>query len=726
MTQGIGPRWPVIYTGQRSQSSGKLLVGSVSHQVANLDRVIQEAQAIIDRHNSQQKAPFAMPQIRQQAPMPRAPAPAPAPAPAAPPPAPRPADDQARLPGGQGTQLPSTLPQGEEKPRGFQTTTPQAGNTPIPIMRQNSLGPSPQIAQPQGASQKQDVNSAHAMPPGSPSASAPKRAQERGAFPVVGFAKEQLDVIYKQAAFSAFLYKNEEAGKEEHSASFAQTVQLMQKFAGLKDNLSQFIAQAKAQNEKGVTPEQNSQIRVNLEKTVKELKEIAQQLHEGTQLTEGKNVSKESVLAAAQMTKQRADDLMNKMQSQMEEKLFKFAEKIQKANQAPLGTTPLPITPQQRKEQAANLTAQQQTAKAPPSAATLSAGSIQPPITQQTAERLQQQIPQRIQTAEELVIFTERAQRKELFIPLNIVLVYPLGPKSSDHVTTSKTESKSDGKRQTGTDGFGREKVQEMVLIPGGPSLVRILFPGEEEPETTIMDLPDFLMSVYPVTNAQFASFLNEMHAKKELVLDNGVVYDKHKNVLCKTHAAASTSQIETEASEQQLLFRPLKGMDLHPVVQVSARGAEAYCKAYNFRLPSEAEWEKAAGMPLEFFGEELHYARYGFGKDEIDLSWANFRDELQEYSDNRTTPVGFYNGETVFTKQGKSYQSNLARSPLGCYDMSGNVRQWTRESLDDARIVKGGSYNSFPEELAITASKLLDPNSCFPDTGFRVMFDLS
>ena len=106
------------------------------------------------------------------------------------------------------------------------------------------------------------------------------------------------------------------------------------------------------------------------------------------------------------------------------------------------------------------------------------------------------------------------------------------------------------------------------------------------------------------------------------------------------------------------------KGKAQHPVVNVSWYDAQKYIEwlnqkyqgelpeGYRFRLPSEAEWEKAARGPD---GNE-----YPWG-DAFDAKKCNTR----EGNKGDTTPVGTY--------------SPQGDSPYGCADMAGNVWEWTR-----------------------------------------------
>jgi formylglycine-generating enzyme required for sulfatase activity len=139
------------------------------------------------------------------------------------------------------------------------------------------------------------------------------------------------------------------------------------------------------------------------------------------------------------------------------------------------------------------------------------------------------------------------------------------------------------------------------------------------------MDLPTFWIARTPVTNAQYAMFINQTGAK-----------------------APGTWRGS----------QPPKGLEDHPVVSVSWHEALAYCRWLSEKigkevtLPSEAEWEKAARGPE---GARV----FPWGNDWRELHCNSVELGLQD-----TTPVGlFLNGA----------------SPYGVLDLSGNVWEWTR-----------------------------------------------
>jgi formylglycine-generating enzyme required for sulfatase activity len=131
-------------------------------------------------------------------------------------------------------------------------------------------------------------------------------------------------------------------------------------------------------------------------------------------------------------------------------------------------------------------------------------------------------------------------------------------------------------------------------------------------------------------------------------------------------------------------------GNEKFPVVGVSWFEAAAYCSWLSaktgsvYRLPMEAEWEKAARGGDYLDGDEnsqvpnpIPQRRYPW-VNEIDGSYANYLDSGDPY-DNGLTPVGYYDGSVQ-----ADFATHDNASPYGAYDMAGNVCEWIKDYYQD------------------------------------------
>jgi formylglycine-generating enzyme required for sulfatase activity len=210
----------------------------------------------------------------------------------------------------------------------------------------------------------------------------------------------------------------------------------------------------------------------------------------------------------------------------------------------------------------------------------------------------------------------------------------------------------------------------EMVDIPGGE-----FKQGEKGEPVYVMA---YRIGRYPVTNAQYARFL-----------------DDHPD-----HPVPCQDEVWAEPYNWDARRRtfPL-GKANHPVVLVNREDALAYCAWAGVRLPTDAEWEKAAR------GEDGRVYPWG---DAFTPEQANVR----ESGIGSTTPVGVYPQGT---------------SPYGLFDCAGNVWEWTSSHTDDQddddeAIIRGGSWNFHAEDARCFVRETSQPGYRSNRIGFRVV----
>jgi len=274
--------------------------------------------------------------------------------------------------------------------------------------------------------------------------------------------------------------------------------------------------------------------------------------------------------------------------------------------------------------------------------------------------------------------------------------------------------------------------VDSFVLIPAGNAITGDPFfdkMANVRPPKEV-ELSSFEMGVYEVTNIQFAEWLSAALKNKQVFWNSerpGYITNVENLVLCKTTEANPLSQITAQTSSSGMIFTPLPGKENFPVIEVTWYGANAYCKDKNFRLPTENEWEKAAGMSRDL----KKRFKYGFGQDQIDRSWANYREVEAPFVAIQvlTTPVGFYDGKQTLplkTRDRIQVKTQDAKNPFGIYDMSGNVWEWVSSNDEvnvwsNKRIVKGGCYDSLEQGVRVAERLFLAPDHSDIYTGFRV-----
>ncbi|MEK6304362.1 MAG: SUMF1/EgtB/PvdO family nonheme iron enzyme [Acidobacteriota bacterium] len=276
---------------------------------------------------------------------------------------------------------------------------------------------------------------------------------------------------------------------------------------------------------------------------------------------------------------------------------------------------------------------------------------------------------------------------------------------------------------RSNTEGHRLKSMLRMVSVAGGPFELGsdgYLFAYDNEKPSHTVDLPDFRIDAYPVTAGEYAAFIEARgYQTRSLWSDEGWEWKEANKIDCPEYWSRSD-----EGGSQDALYR-VRGMFEnnatsadHPVTGVSWYEAEAYARFAGKRLPTEAEWEKAASWdPVA--GRKR---RFSWG----DEPGANGNFGFRHWG---TTPVGTYSQDA---------------SAYGCFDMSGNVWEWTASRFEayprfkafpypeyseiwfdgDHRVMKGGSWATRLPLLRCSFRNFWRPRFRIAFAGFRCAAD--
>ncbi|MFZ5858017.1 MAG: SUMF1/EgtB/PvdO family nonheme iron enzyme [Chloroflexota bacterium] len=220
------------------------------------------------------------------------------------------------------------------------------------------------------------------------------------------------------------------------------------------------------------------------------------------------------------------------------------------------------------------------------------------------------------------------------------------------------------------------KKGVSMRLVPAGTFVMGSENGNADEKPVRQVSLNVYYIDTYEVTNALYEACINE-----------GVCTPPYDN----------SSIIQANYFGNSLY-------DRYPVVKVNWFQAKRFCEWRDARLPSEAEWEKAA--------RGTDGRTYPWG-EKIDCSYANYWG-IDKGCVGDTTEVG-------------SYERGI--SPYGLYDMAGNVWEWVADWYSDTfylyspfenpvgpsggqnKILRGGSWNRDEFNVRVSIRAQFDPN---------------
>ena len=235
-----------------------------------------------------------------------------------------------------------------------------------------------------------------------------------------------------------------------------------------------------------------------------------------------------------------------------------------------------------------------------------------------------------------------------------------------------------------------------MVLIPEGPFPMGVPHGdrdgGRDEYPRHDVFVNNFYIDKFELTNGRYLEFVK---ATKHRIPQNPT--------------NATRNLWEGDTITESLADRP--------VVNVDWADAQAYCQWAGKRLPTEAEWEKAAKGTAD--------RRFPWGNVEPTNKHLNFN---QQWIGEKTLmPVGSY---------------ELGKSPFGVYDMAGNVWEWVNDWYDakyyekspaknptgpetgTKRVLRGSGWQNETPTVRIFTRVDSDPTIRNESTGFRCAMD--
>ena len=226
-----------------------------------------------------------------------------------------------------------------------------------------------------------------------------------------------------------------------------------------------------------------------------------------------------------------------------------------------------------------------------------------------------------------------------------------------------------------GTDLSYQPFAGDMVRVPGGTFQMGAVwdeFAYDNELPVREVHVPAFKIARCPVTNAEYARFVEEGgYERRELWSEEGWSYREQEGWAQPLYWTRAGSGWREKA-----MFEEAELKSNHPVTGISWYEAEAYARFAGKRLPTEAEWEKAASWDEG----KKRKRRFAFG-DSVpeDREVANFGFRFWG-----TTPVGSF---------------PEGASPYGCLDMTGNVWEWTSDKFEGYAGFEPFPYPEYSEE---------------------------
>jgi len=240
-----------------------------------------------------------------------------------------------------------------------------------------------------------------------------------------------------------------------------------------------------------------------------------------------------------------------------------------------------------------------------------------------------------------------------------------------------------------------------MRLVPAGTFMMGNDNGNDDEKPAHLVDLPDYYIDKYEVTNKQYAACVS----------------------------GGGCTPPSGTSSYTRPSYYDNSEFDEFPVINVNWNQANAYCFWAGGELPTEAQWEKAAGW------NDLEQKKYVY-------PWGNnFNGSIVNFCDkNCTLDWADKNSDDGFADTSPIMNYPNGVSPYGAYDMGGNVWEWVNDWYSETyyqsspssnplgpdsgeyRVLRGGSWGSGGTDVSVRSAIRTGnvPTNSSDNLGFR------
>jgi len=267
-----------------------------------------------------------------------------------------------------------------------------------------------------------------------------------------------------------------------------------------------------------------------------------------------------------------------------------------------------------------------------------------------------------------------------------------------------------------------------MVQIPAGPFSMgtnnALAYPADGEGPKRIVELDEFWIDETAVTNQSFAQFVDATGYITEAELTGWsfvpafLLSEQDEQYLVGQSGDTPWWVGVTAANWRQPLGPSSSTTDIqsHPVTHISWRDANAFAQWNGKRLPTEAQWEKAARGGLD-------NSLYAWGDDLIVDGQHMCNIWQGDFPTFNSAQDGHLGTAPVHSFEPNGY---------GLYNVCGNVWEWTADSwnstdLTDNKVIKGGSFmchDSYCNRYRLSARTSHPKNGFTAHIGFRCVAD--